>query len=35
MVLMEAAMNEIGSRSEGFALWILMMLLMMVPWVLE
>lgn len=32
--VVEATMNDIESRSEGIALWILMMLLLMVPWVL-
>lgn len=27
-------MNDIETRSEGLALWILMMLLLMVPWAL-
>lgn len=27
-------MNDIETRSEGVALWILMMLLLMVPWAL-
>lgn len=32
--LVEATMHDLESRSEGIALWILMMLLLMVPWVL-
>jgi hypothetical protein len=32
--LVEATMNDIETRSEGIALWILMMLVLMVPWAL-
>jgi hypothetical protein len=33
-ILVEATMNDIETRSEGIALWILMMLVLMVPWAL-